>query len=401
MSICVSDLDKSIVHMDLDSFFVSVECLREPKLIGIPLLIGGNGNRGVVAACSYEARTYGIHSAMPMKTAKRLCPHAMVIGGDTEQYSKYSNMVTEIIAEQVPVYEKSSIDEFYIDLSGMERFYSSYLLAQKIKNDVKRECGLNISFGHSINKTVSKVATNESKPNGYCKVDRGAEKGFLSPLTINKIPQVGERTYHTLRSMGVNKVKTLQQMPVELIENALGKNGRGIWLKAQGVDNSPVRAYSEQKSMSSERTFNHDTTDVKQLKRILIAMTERLAFKLRKQQKLTACITVKIRYSDFDTQTLQCKMAYTSCDHLLITKVKELFDRLYQRRMMIRLIGIKFSHLVGGAYQINLFDDTEEMINLYQAMDAVRLKYGGEKLKRAIAMGVKHRSMNPFNGVAT
>lgn len=396
-----NNTDKNIIHMDLDSFFVSVERLREPKLCGVPLLIGGSSNRGVVASCSYEARKYGIHSAMPMRTAKRLCPHAVVIGGDSEQYSKYSNLVTEIIAEQVPLYEKSSIDEFYIDLSGMERFYNSYLLAQKIRKDIKRESGLNISFGHSVNKTVSKIATNESKPNGFFKVDSGTEKVFLSPLTINKIPQVGERTYHTLRSMGVSRVKTLQKMPVELIENVLGKNGRGIWYKAQGVDNSKVVPYSEQKSMSNERTFGKDTTDVNQLRSILVGMTERLAFKLRKKGKLTACITVKIRYSDFDTQTMQCRLPYTSADHVLIKKVKELFDRLYQRRMLIRLIGVRFSHLVGGGYQINLFDDTEEMINLYQAMDKMRLRFGENKVQRAIGMNLKHAKMNPFNGRVT
>jgi len=389
---------KSIVHMDLDAFFVSVECLRIPKLKGLPLLIGGSSNRGVVAACSYEARKFGIHSAMPMRTAKKLCPHATVIGGDTEQYSKYSKMVTEIIAEQVPVYEKASIDEFYIDLSGMERFFNAYLLARKIRDDIRRETGLAISFGQSINKTVSKVATNESKPDNYRKVDYGEEKRFLSPLTVNKIPQVGDRTYHTLRSMGVVWISTLQQMPVELMENVLGKNGRSLWLKAQGIDHAPVVPYSEQKSMSSERTFNKDTADMNALKSRLVSMTERLAFKLRKQQKLTACITVKIRYSDFDTQSMQCKMAYTSCDHTLIDKAKELFVRLYQRRLLIRLIGVRFSHLVGGGYQINLFEDTEEQISLYQAMDRLRMRFGEDKVQRAVGMQFRQNKMNPFNG---
>jgi len=389
---------KSIVHMDLDAFFVSVECLRIPKLRGLPLLIGGSSNRGVVAACSYEARKFGIHSAMPMRTAKKLCPHATVIGGDTEQYSKYSKMVTEIIAEQVPVYEKASIDEFYIDLSGMERFFNAYLLARKIRDDIRRETGLAISFGQSINKTVSKVATNESKPDNYRKVDYGEEKRFLSPLTVNKIPQVGDRTYHTLRSMGVVWISTLQQMPVELMENVLGKNGRSLWLKAQGIDHAPVVPYSEQKSMSSERTFNKDTADMNALKSRLVSMTERLAFKLRKQQKLTACITVKIRYSDFDTQSMQCKMAYTSCDHTLIDKAKELFVRLYQRRLLIRLIGVRFSHLVGGGYQINLFEDTEEQISLYQAMDRLRMRFGEDKVQRAVGMQFRQNKMNPFNG---
>lgn len=392
--------DQNIIHMDLDAFFVSVEQLREPKLRGIPLLIGGRSGRGVVAACSYEARKFGIHSAMPMKTAKRLCPHATVIGGDPEQYSKYSNVVTEIIAEQVPLYEKSSIDEFYIDLSGMERFHNSYLLAQKIRGDIRKETGLAISFGHSINKTVSKVATNESKPDGHCKVDKGAEKIFLSPLSVDKIPQIGPATTQTLRSMGVVKVRTLQKMPMDLLQSVLGKNGKSIWQKANGIDHTPVVPYSEQKSMSSERTFDQDTTDVHGLKSLLVGMTERLAFKLRKQNKLTACVTVKIRYSDFDTHSMQCRLPYTSCDHILIEKVKELFDRLYQRRMLIRLIGVRFSHLVGGAYQINLFDDTEEMISLYQAMDKMRLRFGDDKIKRAAGMHMRHPRMNPFNGLA-
>ncbi len=386
--------------MDLDAFFVSVERLREPKLLGIPLLIGGSSNRGVVAACSYEARSFGIHSAMPMKTAKRLCPHATVIGGDSEQYSRYSNLVTSLISEQVPMYEKSSIDEFYIDLSGMERFHSSYLLAKKLKKDILRESGLTISFGHSVNKTVSKIATNEAKPNGHCKVEHGAEKGFLSPLSVDKIPQVGNKTYHTLRSMGVSRVKTLQQMPIDLLQRVLGKNGRSLWHKAQGVDHSPVMPYSEQKSLSKERTFNQDTTDIHQLRSILVGMTERLAFTLRKKQKLTACISVKIRYSDFDTQTIQCKIAYTSCDHILIQRAKELFEKLYQRRMLIRLIGVRFSHLVGGSYQINLFDDTEEQIKLYQAMDHVRLRFGDDKVQRAVGMKLRHSKMNPFNGIS-
>lgn len=391
--------DQSIIHMDLDAFFVSVECLREPKLKGIPLLIGGRSGRGVVAACSYEARSFGIHSAMPMKTARRLCPHAVIIGGDPEQYSKYSNMVTDIISEQVPLYEKSSIDEFYVDLSGMERFHNSYLLAKKIRSDIRKETGLSISFGHSINKTVSKVATNESKPNGHCKVDQGAEKIFLSPLRVDKIPQVGPATYSTLRSMGVVRVRTLQKMPVDLLQTVFGKNGRMLWQKANGIDHSKVVPYSEQKSMSAERTFDQDTTDVNGLKSLLVGMTEQLAFKLRKQNKLTACISVKIRYSDFDTHSMQCRMSYTSCDHILIEKAKELFDKLYQRRILIRLIGVRFSHLVGGAYQINLFDDTEEMISLYQAMDKMRLRFGDDKIKRAAGMHLRHPKMNPFNGM--
>jgi DNA polymerase IV len=391
-------MERTVVHMDLDTFFVSVSRLHNSALVGKPVLVGGSSDRGVVASCSYEARKFGIHSAMPMKLAKRLCPEALIIRGDYEQYSKYSNIITDIIGGQVPVYEKSSIDEFYIDLTGMDKFFGCYKWATELRQKIQNETGLPISFGLSKNKTVSKVATGEAKPNGQMHIDFGTEKNFLSPLSIRKIPMVGEKTYHLLRSMGVEKIKTLQEMPVELLQNVLGVNGSVIWKKANGIDNTPVEPYSERKSLSTEETYDSDTTDLAKLKSTLVAMTEKLAFQMRSEGKLTSCITVKIRYSNFDTHTTQAKIAYTSCDHTLITKVKELFEKVYQRRMLIRLVGVRFSHLVGGAYQINLFDDSEHMIKLYQAMDRMRKKYGDASVQRAISSGYELRTFNPFNG---
>ncbi len=390
---------RTIAHMDLDSFFVSVSCLEHPVLKGKPVLIGGTGDRGVVASCSYEARAYGVHSAMPMKLARRLCPDAVVVRGDYDRYSYYSDMVTEIISESVPLYEKSSIDEFYLDLSGMDRFFGCYKWATELRHRVTKETGLPISFGISPNKTVSKVATGEAKPNGQLKVDGGEEKNFLAPLTINKIPMVGEKTYQLLRSMGVEKIYTLQQMPAELMEKVLGENGIAIWKKANGIDNSPVEPYSERKSVSTEETFSQDTIDVEKLSALLVGMTDKLAFQLRSEDKVTACVTVKIRYSNFDTHTMQARIPYTACDHTLIARVKEIFQKLYNRRLLVRLIGVRFSHLVGGGYQINLFDDSEEMIKLYQAMDKMRNRFGEGSVQRAIANGQRRRSFNPFNGL--
>ncbi len=384
--------------MDLDSFFVSVSCLEHSALKGKPVLIGGTGDRGVVASCSYEARAYGVHSAMPMKLARRLCPDAIVVRGDYDRYSYYSDMVTEIISESVPLYEKSSIDEFYLDLSGMDRFFGCYKWATELRQKITRETGLPISFGLSPNKTVSKVATGEAKPNGQLRVDLGTEKNFLAPLSIAKIPMVGDKTWQLLRSMGVEKVHTLQQMPPELLENVLGENGISIWKKANGIDNSPVEPYSERKSISSEETFSQDTTDTDKLLAVLVSMTDKLAFQLRSEEKITSCITVKIRYSDFDTHTMQARIPYTACDHVLIEGVKKLFHKLYSRRLLVRLIGVRFSHLVGGAYQINLFDDSEEMIKLYQAMDKIRGRFGESSVQRAISKGERRRSFNPFNG---
>ena len=393
-------MKKTILHLDLDTFYVSVERLINRELKHKPLLVGGTSDRGVVAACSYETRGFGVHSGMPMKMAKELCPEAVVIRGNAGTYSKYSDTVTEIIKEHVPLFEKSSIDEFYADLSGMDRFFGCYKYATEMRQKIIRETGLPISFGLSVNKVVSKVATNEAKPNNQLKIDFGLEKPFLAPLSIKKIPMVGDKTYQTLRNLGIRQVKTIQEMPMDIMQRVLGANGSVIWKRANGIDNSPVIPFHERKSISTERTFDRDTIDVTKLNGILIAMTENLAYQLRRGDKLTACIAVKIRYSDFNTYSKQSRIPYTSADHVLIPKILELFNGLYNKRMLVRLIGIRFSHLVSGNYQINLFEDTEETLNLYQAMDYVRNRFGSRSVLRASAMGAKTiGSMhNPFNG---
>lgn len=387
------------MHLDLDTFFVSVERLYDSRLMGKPVLIGGVSDRGVVASCSYEARAYGVHSAMPMKRAKELCPDAIQIRGNAGNYTKHSEAVTDIIKEAVPLYEKTSIDEFYADLTGMDKFFSSYQMAKELRVKIRKETGLPISFGLSKNKTVSKVATGEAKPDNEIRVDYGNEKPFMAPLSVSKIPMVGPKTQQTLYSLGVKRIQTIQEVPVELMEKVLGKNGVSIWKKANGLDNAPVVPYNERKSISTERTFDRDTIDVHKLRGILTAMAENLAFQLRRGVKLTACVTVKVRYSDFNTYTLQSRLPYTSADHVLIPKVLELFDKLYNKRLLVRLIGVRFSHLVEGGLQINLFDDTEEMINLYHAMDKIRDKYGDRSVLRAFGMEAKTISrFNPFNG---
>ncbi len=395
-----SSTHRSIVHMDMDCFFVSVSRLINPKLIGKPVIVGG-GDRGVVAACSYETRVFGVHSAMPIKLAKRLCPDAIIIRGDYDEYSKRSDEVTQIVKEEVPLYERSSIDEFYMDLTGMDKFFGCYKHATELRAKIIKETGLPISFGMSANKTVSKVATDEVKPNNQMQIPFGDEKEFLAPLSVKKIPMIGEKTYQLLRSMGVEKVKTLQEMPMELLQNVLGENGISIWRKANGIDNNPVEPYTEQKSMSTEETFVTDTIDVTMMRHILIAMTEKLCFRLRNENKVTSCVSVKIRYSNFDTHVMQCRIPYTSCDHTIIARIKELFEKIYDRRLLIRLVGVKFTHLVGGGHQINLFEDSEEIINLYQAMDKMRMLFGDHAIHRAVAMNTSLRNFNPFNGVSS
>jgi DNA polymerase-4 len=376
-------MERHIVHMDLDAFFVSVERLRNEKLRDIPLLIGGHSDRAVVAAASYEARKFGIHSAMPMKLARRLCPEAVIIGGDMEQYSKYSHMVTDIIASKVPLYEKSSIDEFYIDLTGMDRFFGCAGYAAGLKEYILKESGLIVSYALASNKLVSKVATNEVKPNGSEVVLYGREKTYLAGLSINKMPGIGKKTADLLFSMGVDKIKLLSEIPRPMLENLLGKNGTDLWLRANGIDESPIVPYHEQKSVSAENTFHQDITDTEWLHGQLIRLTERAGYDLREQNKLAGCLTIKIRYSDFDTQTRQVSIPYTALDHILVEKAKEIFNRLYDRRQRVRLIGVRLSKLVPGNYQINLFDDTSEMIALYQSVDMLKHKYGSKFISRA------------------
>jgi DNA polymerase-4 len=380
---------RHVVHLDLDSFFVSVECLTDSRLKGKPLIVGGSGDRGVVASCSYEARSFGVRSAMPVKLAKQLCPHAITIRGDHEKYSRYSHLVTDIIREKVPLFEKASIDEFYLDLTGMDRFFGCMRYADELKTLIVKETGLPLSFGLSGNKTVSKIGTGEAKPDGRIHIMHGTEKPFLGPLSVRKIPGVGDKGYRLLSSMGVEKIETLQQMPPETIHAALGENGLHIWKKANGWDESPVLPHQERKSISTEETFEQDTTDVKKLEAVVVNMAEELCAQLRKNGKLASTLTVKIRYSDFNTHTKQTSIPYTSADHVVIPAVKELFSKLYDRRILIRLVGVKLSDLVNGYYQIDLFDDTQERLNLYQAMDKLNGRFGKGTVFRAPGLARK------------
>ncbi len=395
----MSSTQRTIVHLDLDTFFVSCERLLDSRLMNRPVLIGGISDRGVVAACSYEARRYGIRSAMPMRLARQLCPEAIIIRGNSGTYSKFSDMVTDIIKEYAPTYEKASIDEFYVDLSGMDAYFGCMKYASEMRQKIIKETHLPISFGLSINKTVSKIATGLAKPNNQLHIEKGLERRFLSPLPVRKIPMVGAKTHQMLCHLGVKVIGTVQKMPVEMMESVFGKNGTSIWKKANGIDNSPVIPYNERKSISTERTFDKDTIDVVKLRALLTAMAENLSFQLRRGQKLTGCVTVKLRYSDFQTQTLQCRMPYTSADHIIVPKVKELFKKLYNRRVLVRLIGVRFSSLVGGNYQMNMFEDTEEIIKLYQAMDKIRERFGDRAVMRAEGMEARTIGrMNPFTG---
>lgn len=375
--------------MDQDAFFVSVEINKNSSLAGKAVIIGGLSDRGVVASCSYEARKYGVHSAMPIRMARQLCPHAIFIKGSMEDYSKKSQEITELLQERVPLLEKASIDEHYIDMTGMDRFFGCMKFAQELRLAVQHQIGLPISFGLSINKTVSKMVTNECKPNGEMQIEKLEVKPFLDPLSIKKIPGLGDSTFLKLSEMGVRKIYTLTQIPQDLMFKLLGQNGLSLWQKANGIDHSPVIPYREQKSIGKQSTFDSDSMDIAGMKIILTDMISKLAFELRQKQKLTACITVTIRYANFETVTQQAKIPYTCIDATLIAKAKELFDKVYSKRMLLRLVGVKLSHLVSGNEQISLYGPSEKIYNLYQSMDRMRNRYGADAIRLATVLRSK------------
>ncbi len=380
-----------IAHFDIDSFFVSVELLKYPSLKGKPVLVGGHSERGVVTACSYEARKFGIHSAMPMKKAKQLCPQAIVLGSSRGDYSRYSRMVTDIIAAKSPIFQKASIDEFYVDLTGMDRFYDPFEWAKDLRQQIIKTTQLPISFGLASNKMIAKIATDEAKPNGFLRVLPGFEKEFLAPLKVNKIPGVGEQTYQQLLSLGVQYIRDLEAVDVLLLENRLGNYAHDLLDKAKGINHSKVEPYHEAKSISTENTFEENTTDLSFIMTELVRMIEKLGYELRKENKLTGCIAVKVRYADFSTFSKQTTIDFTTRDDELVPVARELFNKLYTKGKAIRLLGVRLSELTGQAVQSNLFIDTRKKNNLYKAIDEVKDKFGISALKKATTI---NRSTN-------
>jgi DNA polymerase-4 len=384
------------MHIDLDSFFVSVERLYDPSLIGKPVIIGGNAQRGIVASCSYEARKFGVHSGMSSRDAFKLCPDAISVRGNHERYSDYSRRVTKIIEDMVPLYQKASVDEFYIDLTGTDRYYDPYQLATQVRERIIKETKLPISFGLASGKTIAKMATNRAKPNGQLFVPHGNETAFLAPLPIRAIPGMGESTCKKLYDYGIEKIGELQKVELRFLETVFGKNGIWIYEKARGVDYGEIVPQSDRKSISTETTFNENVSDRRKLETTLVSMTEELSSKLRRENKLASCLAVKIRYANFETHTQQEKIPFTAAEHILIPGIKNLLNKAWNQNRPIRLIGVKLSQLTTGSYQINLFEDNETQINLYQAMDKINFKFGDKTVCRAAGMEIGTRNFNPF-----
>jgi DNA polymerase-4 len=372
-----------IAHFDLDSFFYSVEVLHDPSLAGKAVIIGGSRERGVVTTCSYEARKYGVHSAMPMKKAIQLCPHAILVRGTHSQYGKFSKWVTDIIAAKAPKFQKASIDEFYLDLTGMDKFFNPFQWAIDLRQEIIDKTKLPISFGLASNKLVAKIATDEAKPNGYLFIQHGKEKEFLAPLAVKKIPGVGGHTLSILNEMGIEKISDILNLPKDELENRLGKWGIDLWRKAQGLHEGSVDEWREAKSISTENTFETNTSNVEFLLSELVRMTEKIAFELRQDQKLAGCIAVKIRYPNFETTSKQTSIDYTFRDDEFIPVAKDLFHQLYKKGTPVRLLGVRLTDFTDIATQGNLFDDVNRKSNLYKAIDNIKLKFGKDVLAKA------------------
>jgi DNA polymerase IV len=375
-------VDRYIAHIDLDSFFVSVERLRNPALVGQPVIIGGSRGRGVVASCSYEARQFGVHSAMPGGQARRLCPQGIFLRGDMAAYSEYSGVVRDLIAAEAPLFEQASIDEFYLDLSGLDKFFGAWEWARQLRRKLIQATGLPMSMGVSTSKVVSKIATGQAKPNGELWVPPGTERQFLAPLPVHKMPFLGGKMGEKLHSLGIHTLGQLQTTPPAHLEQLFGKHGVSLQQRACGIDSSAVEPYAERKSISKEHTFEQDIADVAYLATLIRNMTEKLAFKLRKSGFLAGGVAIKLRYPGFETHTRQATLPPTTDDRKLMKLALHLF-KLAHNGKPLRLVGVRLGNLTQGSAQANLFEDTAKQSRLYQAMDKLKLKHGTTAVSRA------------------
>lgn len=320
---------------------------------------------------------------MPMVQAMRLCPDAIVVNGAHQDYGYYSGIVTDIIRDQVPVFEKASIDEFYIDLTGMDKYFGCSILGRQLKDKIVKETGLPLSYGMGTSKMISKLAANEAKPNGYLEVVPGRECDFLWKMPVEKMHMIGLKTTQVLHYMGIHTLRDLAATPVEQLEQKMGRTGRVLWERAHGIDDSPVIPYREQKSISKEETYMEDTDDVSFLLSRLVGLTERVCFELRQMNRHASTITLKLRYGNFETFNRQVTVEPTTADHILIPQVKKIFMSMYDPRRKVRLIGVRLSQLTDPYVQGNLFEPQVQQQKLYQAIDTVRGAFGKHILQRA------------------
>ena len=388
---------RTIIHVDLDAFFASVEELENPALKGLPVIVGGDPDkRGVVSSCSYAARKFGVRSAMPMYMALRLCPGAIRLAGRHDLYGAYSRRVMAIVADYAPVVEQISIDEAFLDVTGCEPLYGSgEEIARRIQERVRSEIGLPCSLGVACNKTVAKIATDSGKPNGLVVVCPGCEAEFLAPFVVEIIPGVGKKTAERLHQMGVRSVRQLARQPLERLREEFGAHGENLFLLARGLDDDPVVAGREAKSVSQERTFDQDTNDTARLRRCLLECAQSIGSELRRHELMARTITLKLRYQDFETISRGLTLALpTDVDDVIYETAIGLLEREWRGRRKIRLIGVRASNMVREvAYQLQLFEQAQDkQARVARAVDDLRARFGDQMITRASLMDPPQRT---------
>jgi len=371
---------RTIFHLDLDAFFVSVERILDPSLKGKPVIVGGDPKygRGVVAACSYEARQYGLHSAMPIRTAYRLCPHGIYMHGNHNEYCRFSDAVENILVKYAPLVEQASIDEFYLDMTGCQKIYGSmFSFASFIQNEIWTKLSLPCSIGIGSNKTIAKIASDCMKPTGITYVLPGMEKHFLNPMPVETIPGVGTVTLKDLNSKGIYKIGDITALPQEYFAAAYGKYGIDLWRKANGEGTEYLTIRREQKSISKETTFGEDVTSHEVIKNTLFELSGKICQTMRNHGRIASTINVKLRYSDFQTLTRSRTIKPTDDDKIVFDIAWQLLSKAHTRRVAVRLVGVGLTNFSKYSEQEFLFE-TEEIKRkkMFRAITKIRDRFG-------------------------
>ncbi|KAB2909769.1 MAG: DNA polymerase IV [Ignavibacteriales bacterium] len=377
-----------IFHLDLDTFFVSVERILDPSLNGKPVIVGGKpGSRGVVSSCSYETRKFGVRSGMPSTRAYKLCPQAIFVNCSFSEYSRYSHLVKKILEKYPPLLEQASVDEFYMDFTGTERIYGNFmLLAERILDEIRDELKLPASIGIGSNKTIAKICSDFNKPKGITYIPPGSEKDFLAPLPVETMPGVGKVFAGALRSRGIATIGDIARLPAEYFASVFGKGGLDLWERANGKGSETLVQNWERKGISCERTFNRDISSLPEIESYLFNLVGKICQQLRDENKMAGNIHIKLRYSDFSTITRACRVPPTVDDRFVYETALNLLRKGYTRRVGVRLIGIGMSSLVEFHSQDSLFETKEEKREkMMFAVNKIRDKFGFS----AIELGVR------------
>lgn len=375
---------RTIFHLDLDAFFVSVERILDPKLNGKPVIVGGDPKygRGVVAACSYEARTFGLHSAMPIRTAYKLCPHGIYLHGHFEEYERYSNAVKNILERYAPLIEQASIDEFYLDMTGTQIIYGSmFAFASKLQKEIWDELHLPCSIGIGSNKTIAKIGSDCMKPKGITYIIPGMEKEFLAPMPVEVIPGVGKVMKQHLNERGIYRIADITKLSADYFSVAFGKYGVDLWRKAHGEGTEYLTIQRERKSISKETTFGKDVTSDEELKKTLFYLVGKVCQSLRKKDLEASTIEIKLRYIDFQTLIRSKTISPTDDDKIVFDTAWELLRKAKTRRVAVRLIGVGLTNFSAASEQEYLFEDNEiKRKKMFKAVTKIRDKYGYDSI---------------------